>query len=149
MVYAALLSLHVALAALWFASVLGVGPTVRRALETGPEAFRAAADWALRRDKMAAAGVIGTFVTGLINIFYLGGFGEVAPTVHTSLLLVFAMIVVGFVAFRPAAAKLVALARSGDGAAMTEARQVVKRLSMLEGINHTVWLVVLVLMFSR
>jgi hypothetical protein len=57
-----------------------------------------------------------TFATGLVLIFYKGGFKVVPPTIHASMGLILVMIAIGSFFLRPAGKKIGAAIDQGDDA---------------------------------
>jgi hypothetical protein len=140
--------LHVASAAMLFGAPLGLVRMARSALKSGEVPFKLAAVEAGRRGKMAGMGSMATLLTGLILIFLGGGFGVVTKNFHVALLLMLVAFGFSFGWMRPNGAKLVQASEKTpiDQAA---AEHALKKLGMGSGILHTLWLVILTLMFYR
>lgn len=145
----ALLTLHIASAAVMFGVPLGVASHLRRALDSRePGVLRAAAADAARRGLLNQVGSVVTLLTGLALIFLVGGFGVVPPTIHAALGLLLLAMGLNAMLFKPAGVKLVAAAAATppDLDAFGVAR---KRLAMGSGVLQSIWLIILVLMLKN
>ena len=125
--------LHVLTAAAYFGLSLGL-PNWARALATGARADVAAQGGRTIRSMTGA--LVATLVFALAAFLIGGGFGFYGPTYHASLGLILLLAGVHFAMIVPAWNRLAA----GDDAARG-------RLGMATGLVHTLWLVLLVLMF--
>lgn len=131
-----LVLLHIILVSVWFglslrlqfqAKALTVG-------ETGAaESVRTNGDRTVQGMSIA---IILFYAFAVANFFVGGGFSAYGPVYHTSLLLGLGLVLVQVLMIQPAWGRL-----SGGQPAQA------KRVSMGIGIGHTLWLVILVLMF--
>ncbi|BDG03868.1 hypothetical protein [Anaeromyxobacter oryzae] len=135
----ALLFLHVLFAAAWLGAALWMPGDVRRTLARGRpwvDALAARAAPALGLDLGAG---VGTIVTGLA-VWGVEGFGH-RTGIELGLAASLARVILTVVAIRPAwAAVQAAVAGTGD---LVAADGPARRLGMLAGIAHTLWLVAL------
>ncbi len=141
-----LLVLHIASAATAFGVGLTVPGSLRRAAARGPEAMASAAAEANRTGRLAGIFGLATLLSGLALVFYRGGFKAVSPTIHTAILTVILMMVLGHFVQRPAGLRLAAAAEARDMAAWDAGR---KRWAMVDGISALLWVVTLALMFIK
>ncbi len=134
--------LHVITAAAWFGLALRLGAQARNVLaHDGPTAL-ALADDVGRSVKFTGIFIGLTFLFAVLAFFLGGGFGYYGPIYHTSLLLIVIAVVVHFFLVQPAWAKLREAVAQGVGG--DDHR---KRVTMGVGIEHLLWLVLIVLMF--
>jgi hypothetical protein len=143
-----LLVLHVASATLLFAAPLGLPRVLRNGLRLGDEPFRVAVDEALKRSRMAQIGSLLTLLTGVALIFNAGGFGRVSPNFHAALGLMLLAIAFSAAWMGPNTGKLV---QSSQPTPVDKggAEGAIKKLAMGAGVLHTLWFILLVLMFVR
>ena len=127
--------LHVITAAAWFGLALPLGRRARVIADGGPEAAPLAEEGA-RIVRLLGIFSILTLVFALVAFFAGGGFAAYGPQYHTSMLLILVLIGVQFGMIRSGWEAL----RAGDASGK-------KRVAMGAGIGHTLWLVILVLMF--
>jgi hypothetical protein len=127
--------LHIITAAAWFGLALPLGRRARIIAAGGPEAAPLAEEGA-RVVRLLGIFSILTFVFSLAAFLVGGGFAGYGPQYHTSLLLIVALVGVQYGLIRPGWEAL----RVGDASGK-------KRVAMGAGIGHTLWLVLLVLMF--
>jgi hypothetical protein len=137
--------LHIGLATTWIALPLGIVSAVKLGQRAGAEALQLAVAMAKRRTVAASLVGLLTILTGLVAIFYRGGFTHVQPQIHAALGLAVVLLLLGATLPRSAADKLGALAASGRHQS-PEASALVRRLVMLSGIMQTLWTVILLLM---
>ena len=130
------LILHILAAALWFGAGIRQTGQIRAAVDAGGEAGSVLAGEidAIRRIVLYAMG--GTLLFSIITLFARGGFGAYGPRFHMSLGLVEAFLIQPV--WKNVRASLV-----GEG---EEELSSSGRIAMYVGINHFLWLVVLVLM---
>ena len=140
-----LMVLHVAVAATAFGITLPVGSALKRASGRGREVKSAVATMAARSGQLAGIFGVLTLVTGLVLIFYLGGFAVVSKTIHAAMGIIVVMILHGAFFMRPAGNRILAAVEQ-DEAAWEAAR---KRYAMGHGIMSLMWLAILVLMFIK
>ncbi|NKB67316.1 MAG: hypothetical protein GKR89_09675 [Candidatus Latescibacteria bacterium] len=146
--YVILLVLHITFAAVLFGGSLGLVGNLRRALASGPEALRHAAEDAKRRDAIAGISAMLTLLTGFALVFERGGFAVLSTNFHIAITLMIVAIVFAFAWMKPSTARLVK-AVGQDPIDTAGAEQAVKKLAMGSGILHAAWLVLLVLMVYR
>jgi hypothetical protein len=141
-----LIFLHVLSVATWLGATLWVAGDVRRTLGLGKPfvtALPARVASALRLDHYAGAA---TVLTGLALIAYQEMSMRRHPTVGIVIGLVLALARLGLsgAALGPAWRKLAARIAAGDEVPATD--PAVKRLGMLSGIGHALWVLALVTM---
>lgn len=141
----ALLALHILAASCWFAPRLFWPRRLRAALQS-LEAAKVTVPALSRELNLTAASALIAIATGVGLIFVHGGFKAVPPRIHASLGLVVIAFVVGLVLETPA---LVKIRAAVERSALGEAQPHVKRVVIGAMIEHSVWLVVLVLMVWR
>lgn len=127
--------LHIITAAAWFGLALPLGRRARVIAGGGPEAPPLAEEGA-RIVRLLGIFSLLTFAFSLVAFLTGGGFAGYGPQYHTSLLLIVALVGVTYGLIRPGWNAL----RAGDASGK-------KRVAMGTGIGHTLWLVILVLMF--
>jgi hypothetical protein len=138
-VLSTLLFLHVAFAAAWLGSALWTPGDVRRTLARGRPAVDALAARARPAYGLDLGAGLGTILTGLA-VWAYEGFGH-RRGIEIGLLASLLRVIVTFVGIRPAwTAVEAAVSGSGDLAA---ADAPARRLGMLAGIAHALWLVAL------
>jgi hypothetical protein len=143
-----LVILHVSAVAMLFGAPLGLARMARAALSRNDEAFKLAAEEAARRTKLTVMSSIGTLLTGIALIFFIGGFAAAPKNFHAALGVLLLAMLFSFLWMRPNTVKLVQsslknpIDRSGADAAL-------KKLGMGGGILHLAWLINLTLMFYR
>jgi hypothetical protein len=130
-----LVILHIVTAAAWFGLALPLGRRARIIAAGGPEAAPLAEEGA-RIVRLLGIFIILTFVFSLAVFLVGGGFAGYGPQYHTSLLLIVVLVGVQYGLIRPGWQAL----RAGDASGK-------KRVAMGAGIGHTLWLIILVLMF--
>ena len=140
-----LLVLHVAVAATAFGITLPSNGAMKRAAGQSREVKAAAAALVNRSGMLASIFGLSTFITGLVLIFYRGGFKVVSPTIHAGMGLVLVMILIGAFFMKPTGQRIAAAVDQGEEA-WSAAR---KRFAMGDGIMQLLWVIVLVLMFVR
>jgi len=143
-----LLILHVASAALLFGAPLGLPRVLRNGLRLGDEPFRVAVDEALKRARLAQIGSLLTLLTGVALIFNAGGFGMTSPNFHAALGIM--LLAIGFSAawMGPNTGKLVQSSQPTP-VRRSQAEAAIKKLAIGAGVLHTLWFILLTLMFVR
>ncbi len=134
-----LVILHITTAAAWFGLALPVARRARVVAEGAPGAAGLAEEGTRIIKLLGVFSVLTlVFAFGAFSVgIAVGGSGTYGWPYHTALLLLLGLIGVQFGILRPAWAAL----RRGEAAA--------GRVAMGVGIGHTLWLVILVLMFWR
>ena len=141
--------LHVALATLWFAGGLFPSRILKSTRALGNDAFRVGAEMASHYGMLAGVGAIGAFVSGIAMIFVrYGGFSGLPVPFHIALTLVLLGVLMGLFGYRPLFRSLVELAEQGKTTS-DEVTALIKRVSMMTGISHLLWLGALVCMFLK
>ena len=139
--------LHIALGALWLGAPLYAGPLLKRAADLDQAAALQVAQAANRSVTIAAVSMLGVLLSGVGLIFMrFGGMGGAPPRFHIAMTLVLVATILGFAVLKPTVVKVVKAAQSGDyqGSVALAAG---KRLSMVTGITHLLWLGSLTLMY--
>jgi hypothetical protein len=135
--------LHVATAAAWFGMALRLPAHARLALAAGPAAAAIVADDTGRTVRLMGFFLILTLAFSLLAFFLGGGFATYGAEFHTAILLFVLLIVAHYALLRPAWSAVHRAAMGGDGKAP------LGRIAMATGLSHTLWLIILVLMFWR
>lgn len=146
--YLILKTIHILSASVWFGAGLGVPGDIRRTIERGRPHTDLLPDRVRRAGKMTMGAGLLTLLTGLGLIFNLGGFANVRPNVHAGFGLTLVLLVFGFGVTLPTWKRIAAIL-SAEGGDLGEARRLAGRFAMFQGIEHLLWLVVLVLMVFR
>lgn len=135
------LVIHVAAAATVLGGSLNWGRALKQAAAAGAAAWGVVIADVSGRLALVRITSIVTLLTGVALIFIRGGFSAVSPTFHIALTLM--LFATGWVMFFiTPAVKALAQAKVGDGSPVN-----VGKIGMATGVLHTVWLVLLVLMF--
>lgn len=137
-----LIFLHVLAVSVWIAGALWVAGDVRRTLALGKphvDALAARVRPALVVDTL---GAVATFATGVL-LMWAVGFKFVRPGVNAGILLALLRVVVLVLLRRPWGG---ILARVQAGEVVSPADPAARRMSMLAGIAHTLWLAALAAM---
>ncbi|MBX7100409.1 MAG: hypothetical protein K1X89_22010 [Myxococcaceae bacterium] len=147
MLYLSLKLVHFVFMGTWFGSSVFALRDIKSALAAGPAHF------SLLRGRMLVVGRLAmlsgalTLLSGVGLIFALGGFAAVPKAIHVGLLTGLATAIVGGAGVgRTWQAIDQRLEAGGDAAAVAP---LVKRIAMLSGIFHLLWVVSLVLMVFR
>lgn len=142
-----LVILHIALGALWLGTPLYAGPLLKRAAELDQAAALQVAQAANRSVTITAVSILGVLLSGVGLIFLrFGGFGGAPPRFHIAMTLVLVATVIGFAVLKPTVNRVVTAASGGDYEG-SMALAAGKRLSMVTGITHLLWLGSLTLMY--
>lgn len=144
-----LLTIHITAAAIIFAAPLGTIGSLKRALAgAGDSALKTSAKDAAVRSQLAYLGAIVTLVTGVVLIFVSGGFGVVGPRFHAALTLM--VVAIGFrLAFIKPNGKKLAAAAAASPADRGGFAEALKNIRLGTGVQHAVWLIILVLMLAK
>ena len=139
-------TVHLISMATWFAAALFMPGDVRRTLESPNSDLELLRGRANRAVRLATVFSWATLLSGIALIFAVGGFGEVPPPIHISLLLALVAIGVG--------AGLGSTWRKIDaelqkGTPRDQVAPMAKKLAMFSGIFQLLWLVILLLMVFR
>ena len=144
-----LVVLHIIFAVLWFAYPLGMVRIVRQSLSSGRPAFLSACQENERR--LRNSNIAGT-LTVLLGVHLisqnLGGFSEATPNFHMAFGLGVLLLLYGFLFLRSQAGKITAIAQD-EQADLNTSASLIKRYAMFSGIQHGMWLVLLVLMYKE
>ncbi len=133
---------HVITAAAWFGLGLRLAARARLVVRLSGEDARAAADDTARDVRLIGVFVLLTLLFGAGAFLVGGGFGGYGPQYHTSLLLIVVAAGVHYALVRPGWMTPTGALAHGEDA---EAGR--KRVAMGIGIEHLLWLVIIVLMF--
>ncbi|MSS72537.1 MAG: hypothetical protein EXS64_13745 [Candidatus Latescibacteria bacterium] len=137
--------IHLLSIATWLGAGLLISGDVRRTIERGKPHTDLLPERVKRSGKIALIAGILTLGTGLGLIFNMGGFANVRPNIHIGFGLVLVMFVLRLGLIGPTWRKM----EGSLGGDLAEARRLAGRFGMLHGIEHLLWLVVLVLMAFR
>lgn len=146
--YMILKTIHVMSTAIWFGAGLPIARDVRRTVELGKPHTDLLIERVTRQGKVAVIFGVLTMVSGVTLIFTMGGFGNVRKAIHAGLGLTLLSFAVGLALSMPTWRKIASLLRQEAGD-MGEARRLAGRFGMFTGIEHLLWVVVLVLMVFR
>ncbi|HET6567678.1 MAG TPA: hypothetical protein VFG50_06920 [Rhodothermales bacterium] len=138
--------LHILTAAAWFGLALRIVAHARVALSVDPGAAKVVAGDVSRTVKLMNVFIILTLVFALIAFFIGGGFARYTTPYHTSILLLILLCLDQFYLIRPATSKLLAAVTAGP-VNPADATAYRKRLAMATGIGHTLWVIIIILMF--
>jgi len=136
--------LHILSAATWLGSGLTASGDVHRTLALGRPHVDSLVS-RLKRGSMLAI-ITGqlTLWTGVAVILSAGGFSAVPPRILAGAGVTVVMFLFGGMAIRPTGQAIMKVIEGGGD--LSAAAPYARRLSMLAGIQHLLWLVVLVLM---
>ena len=146
MLYLGLRLVHIAAMAAWFAPIVFVAGDARRTIEAGGDLAGLRVRMG-RGGAMAAGSGIVTVLTGVALIFAMGGFGAVPVPIHIGLTLGVVMWLFGAIGIGGTVRKLDAAIAAGSS--KDQLLPFARRLSMLTGIFHLLWLTILALMVFR
>lgn len=136
------LILHILSAALWFGAGIRQTAQIRAAVDAGAEAGSVLAGEIDSIRRIVLYAMAGTLLFSVVTLVARGGFAAYGPRFHISLGLVLVMALVEAFLIQPVW-KNVRASLVGDG---EEELSSSGRIAMYVGINHFLWLVVLVLM---
>ena len=146
--YLILVVLHICLAAMWFGAPMMMGSVLKRSAAAGPAAFAAGARVANRMALLGGIGCVGALLTGLSLVFMVyGGLSRLPIPFHVALSMVLLGVVLSLGAIWPATRRL-ALAAQAEGYSPSSAGSTLKQLTMMSGVNHTLWLGSLICMYA-
>lgn len=140
--------LHVMLAMAWFGSTLTLPRTLRQIANCDPECAKSQLQGLQRQGTLAAGAGFLVLLTGVgLALMFPGGFGALPVRYHIALGLTLAWNILGFVGVGPTLGKFAEGVAGGVG--KDALGPLVKQASMLGGINHMLFTIVLVLMLWR
>ena len=129
--------LHITTAAAWFGLALRLAGQARNVVAAEPAAATALAADGAHTVRLLGVFSVLTFVFAFVTFSVgIAGGTDYGWPYHTALLLILGLIGVSFGIIRPAWAAL----QGGDAGAQ-------KRVAMGTGIGHTLWLVILIMMY--
>jgi len=140
--------LHVMLTMAWFGSTLALPRTLRQIANCDPECAKSQLPGLQRHGTLAAGAAFLVLLTGVgLALMFPGGFGALPVRYHTALGLTLAWNILGGVGVGPT------LNRFAEGVSAGATKEtlspLVKQASMLGGISHILFTIVLVLMLWR
>lgn len=138
-----LVYLHIAAAAIWFGMALRLTSQARLASALGETAATRIGAETQRSLRLMGVSLVLAFLLGLVAFFMRGGFARYGGEYHASLLLVVILIALHYALVGPLWDRFTAAVRSDNAEDAVKLR---KRIGMLLGIGHLIWLVVLLLM---
>lgn len=148
MSYLILVVLHISLASMWFGAPLMLGSVLKKSAAAGPSAFAAGTGVAKRMALLGGIGSLGALLTGLSLVFMVyGGMSSLPIPFHVALTLVLLGVSLSLGAIWPKTHRL-AKAAQAEGYSPSSATRTLKQLTMLSGINHTLWLGSLICMYA-
>lgn len=141
--------IHAVTAAAWFGLALRLGSQTRLVLSLDrPQAVAVAQDLG-KTVRLIGIFIVLTLVFGLVTFFVGGGFAFYPPQYHTSLGLIVIAAAVHYGMVAPAWKTIRQAVRQDGEPAPKEASSARKRIGMGVGINHLIWLVLIILMFWK
>lgn len=142
------LILHVMLAMTWFGSTLTLPRTLRQIAACDPDCAKAQIPGLQRSGMLAAGAGFLVTLTGVgLALMFPGGFGVLPVRYHIALGITLAWNILGAAAVGPT---LMKFAEAVNGSASQDTlKPLVKQASMLGGIMHMLFSIVLVLMLWR
>ena len=146
MLETAVLALHVLAATCWFGPKLFWARRLRGILAATPEDAKSLVPAIGRELSFTSVSALAAIATGVAMIFIHGGFKAVPPRIHSGLGLTLAAFFAMLALEVPAIARIRAACDRGTP---KESEPQVKRVVMGVMIEHTCWLVTLVLMVWR
>ncbi len=149
MTYLSLRAVHLLFMGVWFGVTLLSAGDMKRTLATQPDpaALELLSDRMMRSGRMAGISGILTWLSGLALVMYLGGMAAVPWPIHLALTLALVMIGLGAGGLNRTWGQIAAQLK-GD-AKVEDVRPLMKRISMMSGIFHLLWLVCFLLMVFR
>jgi uncharacterized membrane protein len=145
--YFAVKLVHILATAVWFGGGLFLPGDIRRTLALG----RPHADALVPRIKRVVPFLIGggnlTLLSGLALVFIAGGFAAVPPRILVGLGLTVLLLGLGASVVAPTWNRIAHLVESGGD--LAEAGRIARRFSVLNHVEHALWLAVLALMVLR
>ena len=146
--YLILKTIHILSTAVWLGAGLTVAGDVRRTIERGRPHTDLLIERVNRQGRLAVIGGVFTLGTGVNLIFTLGGFANVRSNIHAGLGLSLLIFAVGLGLSMPTWRRIRAIL-SDAGGDLAEAKRLSRRLGMFTGIEHLLWLIVLVVMVMK
>lgn len=131
-----LVLLHVVTAAGWFGLALILGAISRQTVEDDGARLISVGS---KVERLMTIFIVLTFIFGFGALFAGGGFAAYGPLYHTSILLIFILVLLQLFVIRRGWASI-AGASGGSGSNR-------KKVSMGIGVGHLIWLGVLIMMF--
>jgi uncharacterized membrane protein len=141
-----LLAIHIACAAVWFGNSLTNPGRLRRSIQAGGSEAKFAVEDGNRSIRISFIFGIVTFLTGILLIIDLGGFGQIPKPIHYAMLIVMVMIALDLIV-RSIWVKMSKVL--ADGAQPESLNSFKGKLGMFSGIQQLLWVVVLYLMVSN
>jgi hypothetical protein len=146
--YQLVVILHVMLAMTWFGSTLLFPRTLRQIAACDSACAKAQLPGLQRSGMIAASAGFLVLLTGVgLALMFPGGFGALPVRYHISLGVTLAWNILGFAALGPTAMKFAEAVNAGSSSETL--KPLVKQASMLGGIMHMLFTIVLVLMLWR
>ncbi len=138
--------LHILTAAAWFGLGLRLAAQARRALTLEPKAAQALLEEGAASVRQMGVFLVATLLFGLGALFAGGGFGVYGAPYHTSLLLLLVLIGLQWGMLRPAWRSL-QQALGSHASDVPQAERSRKRVALVTGLGHLLWVIILVLMY--
>lgn len=140
--------LHVMVAMTWFGGTLTLPRTLRQIANCDPECAKSQLPSLQRQGTLAAAAGFLVLLTGVgLALMFPGGFGALPVRYHIALGLTLAWNILGGVGVVPTMGRFAEAVSAGAG--KETLGPLVKQASMLGGISHMLFTIVLVLMLWR
>jgi hypothetical protein len=143
--YQILMVIHIACTAVWFGGFISIPGRLRRGLKAGGAEAKCLVAETGRSLKLSLVFGALTFITGLVLVFYFGGFAKVPKTIHMGMGLVLLMLILealNRVTFG-------ALAKEVEAGNESRVGSLKARLAMSLGFEQLLWIVVLALMILK
>lgn len=146
--YQLVIIVHVMLAMTWFGSTLSWPRSMRQIAGCDPECAKAQLQGWQRTGTIAAVAGFLVLLTGIgLALMFPGGFGGLPVRYHIALGITLAWNILGGVGAGPTSMKFAEQVQAGvSGEAL---KPLVKQASMISGIMHLLFVIVLVLMLWR
>ena len=147
-IYLILKILHILGAAIWFGAGLALPGDLRRTIERGKPHTDLLGERVNRLNRVISGSGVFTILTGLGLIIDMGGFANVRPAIHAGFGITLVLFMIGIALSLPTWKRIESILE-GEGEDFSEARRLAGRFSMIHGIEHLLWLIVLILMVYR
>lgn len=138
---------HIIFASVWFSSAFFIPKDLRNTLEKGSPHTELLKERVISTQKINVPTGFLTFLTGMGLIFANGGFSSVPKSIHTSILLTIAVIVIDLAVLGGIWKKISVIIDSNAG--LDEAKKLSKKYSMFLGIEHLLRTIILILMVFK
>ena len=139
--------LHIACAAVWWGVPMSMSRDIRTTICLGQPHAGALISRVNRSRVIAIGAGLATIISGIGLVLLVGGFALVPTPIHIALTLSFILLSSEYLWEGRTWSRLIECIRSRESDEVT--RGVVRRMSLIGGLQHTLWFFVLVLMVFR